>query len=267
MSGAAPGTPAPRWDAERYLRFEAERTLPCRDLARRIDLAGPKRVVDLGCGPGNSTAVLAARWPGAHLTGVDSSEEMLAKARASDVRAEWITADVSRWTPDSSFDLVFSNAVLHWLPDHRALLPRLAGWAAPGGALAFQVPARTHPPPPWMRALARMAAAEPWRSVAPADASESNVLSLAEYYDVLCDVARRVDLWDTEYDHVLEGPEAVVEWIRGTALRPWLARLPDPDVQARFLAELSREIAREYPRRRDGNLVFPFLRRFVIAYR
>ena len=255
------------WDSARYLRFEAERTLPCRDLIRRLELDAPRRVVDLGCGPGTSTAVLAARWPDARLVGVDHSREMLRRARASPLGIEWVEADLAEWTPEAPFDLVFSNAALHWLPGHRTLLPRLWNWVAPGGALAFQVPARSNPSPAWRRAVASVARRSPWSAHSWDDPAEANVLGLDAYYDLLSPSARRLDLWDTEYDHVLDGPEAVVDWIRGTALRPGLAQLPGEAERARFLGELTREIAGLYPRRPDGKVLFPFLRRFVVAYR
>lgn len=255
------------WDSRQYLRFEAERTRPCRDLVACIDLDSPHRIVDLGCGPGNSTAVLAARWPDSPLLGVDSSPDMLERARATSVRADWILADLHDWTPDGRFDLVFSNAALHWLPDHRTVIPRCFAWVSPGGALAFQVPARPVPPPPWVRALDTVRKRAPWAGVTGDLAPESNVLPLEQYYDLLSPEARRLDLWDTEYHHILDGPEEIVEWTRSTALRPWLARLPDDDARARFLEDLTAEVAGQYPRRPDGRVVFPFLRRFVVAYR
>ncbi len=264
-----PNRPAPAapWEAARYLRFEAERTLPCRDLVRRLELDAPARIVDLGCGTGSSTAVLADRWPSARLVGVDLAEEMLRTARASSVAAEWIRADLSDWRPDAAFGLVFSNATLHWLPDHRRLVPRLFDWVAPEGALAFQVPARSDPSPAWLAARDAVLARPAWRGLAWPDVAEANVLPPADYYETLCGSARRIDLWDTEYVHVLDGPEAVVEWIRGTALRPGLARLPSVADRSRFLADLTGEIARAYPRRSDGSVLFPFRRRFLVAYR
>ncbi len=259
--------PTAPWDSQQYLRFETERTRPCRDLVARIDLDAPEPIVDLGCGPGTSTAVLAARWPRSQLTGVDSSPEMLERARAGPIRAKWISTDLRDWSPDRRFGLVFSNAALHWLPDHRSAIPRCFAWVATGGALAFQVPARPAPPPPWVRALDTVRKRPAWVDVTGGLEPESNVLSLEQYYDLLSPEASRLDLWDTEYHHVLGGPEEVVEWIRATALRPWLARLLDDAARAHFLSDLTAEVARRYPRRPDGRVIFPFLRRFVVAYR
>jgi len=256
-----------RWDARRYLHFEEERTQPCRDLVRRIALERPGTVVDLGCGPGNSTAVVAGRWPEARLEGVDVSEEMLTTARRSAVRATWTAADLRTWRPAGPVDLVFSNAALQWLPDHARAIPRVWAWVAPGGALAFQVPARDPHPPAWLEGMLAVRARSPWAAVAAPAPDDSSVLSLEEYYDLLAPSASRVELWDTEYGHVLDGPAAIVEWTRSTLLRPWLAALPSDRDRSSYLAELTAELERRVPRRRDGRVVFPFLRRFVIAYR
>jgi trans-aconitate 2-methyltransferase len=257
----------PDWDTARYLRFERERTLPCSDLVHRIDLESPQRVVDLGCGPGNSTAVLARRWAGATLIGVDQSPEMLRIARGSGVRARWIGADLREWTPDEPLDLVFSNAALQWLPDHPQAIPRLWAWVKPGGALGFQVPARPDPAPAWVRALEAVVGQERWRGYAEPDAADSNVLSLGEYYELLAGSAQRVDLWDVEHDHVLDGPAAIVEWTQSTALRPTLARMPSEADRSAFLDEYAAEIRRRYRTFPNGTVLFPFLRRFVVAYR
>lgn len=256
------------WNSTQYLKFEKERNQPCVDLVQRISVAAPASIVDLGCGPGNSTQILRARWPAAQVTGVDSSEEMLATARRSHPSAEWSRADIREWVPTGSTAVVFSNAALQWLPDHRTLVPRLWSHVAPGGALAFQVPARTSPRAAWVEAFHAARA-----TLGPSDGpeenvNESHVLRLEEYYDLLASAgAQRVDLWDTEYDHVLAGPDSVVEWTRGTALRPFLAGLAGEPERERFLSAYRREIERQYPTRTGGSVVFPFLRRFVVAYR
>lgn len=255
------------WDAEQYLLFERERTQPCRDLVHRIELGDPHRIVDLGCGPGTSTAILRERWPNARVVGVDRSSEMLQKARTTDPSGDWTEADLHRWEPDAPCDLVFSNAALHWIPDHARFLARWWRQVAPGGALAFQVPAPGDQRKRWIGALRAVLGRPSWQAAATGDPTQENVLSLAEYYEVLHRGSRRVDLWDTEYCHVLPGPRSVVEWTRGTALRPVLDRLKEEEDRARFLSEYAGEIDRVYPRERDGGVLFPFLRRFVVAYR
>ncbi len=234
----------PLWDAAQYRKFEAERLRPCRDLVGRIELEHPTRLVDLGCGPGTSARVLRERWPDADVEGVDSSTEMLAVARAEEPRGRWTLADLRTWNPDGPVDLLFANASLQWVPDPRALIPKLWRNVAPGGAFAFQVPFRGSPPPAWLRAL-----------------------EAADYYDLLAPVARAVDLWDTEYVHVLPGPESVVEWTKGTGLRPLLERLGSDEARRTFLEAYAERVAAAFPRRPDRRHLFPFRRRFVIAYR
>lgn len=257
----------PGWDTGQYLRFEQERARPCHDLVRRIELESPVRIVDLGCGPGNSTAILKGRWPGARIAGVDGSPEMLRRARATDPSVEWIETDLNRWEPPASYDLVFSNAAFHWVPDHTRFVARWWGHVAPGGALAFQVPAPGPPRRRWMGALREVLDRPRWHEVRMGDPTQENVLSLTQYYELLRNGSRKIDLWDTEYCHVLLGPESVVEWTKGTALRPLLERLTAETDRARFLSEYSVEIAHQYPPQGDGRVLFPFLRRFVIAYR
>lgn len=253
------------WDPAQYLRFERERTQPCRDLVARIEGGPYRRIADLGCGPGNSTAVLRARWPEAEVTGVDSSPAMLETARRSDATVRWIEADLATWAPDRPFDLVFSNAALHWLPDHAALFPRLFGYVAEGGAFAVQMPANVDEP--YQRAFARLTEGPDWRRYRERNFTEFDIGSPGFYYDRLRPTARRVDLWDTIYGHVLDGPEALVAWTTGTGLRPWMSALPDDATRERFLREYGRELAHGYPPLSDGRVLFPFRRRFLIAYR
>jgi trans-aconitate 2-methyltransferase len=253
------------WDPAQYLRFERERTQPCRDLVARIELTDPKRIVDLGCGPGNSTAVLRARWPKAEVVGVDRSTEMLANARRSDPTVRWVEADASTWAPDEPVDLLFSNAALQWLPDHDHLFPRLMRLVAPGGAFAVQMPANTDEP--YQLAAARLSASAAWSPFLQNLDLDFETDPPQFYFDHLAPTARRVDLWDTRYVHVLASPDDVVEWIVGTGLRPVLAALPDEAHRERFLTEYRAEIRRVYPAHSGGRVLFPFLRRFFVAYR
>jgi trans-aconitate 2-methyltransferase len=257
--------PAGRWDARLYLRFEEERTQPTRDLVQRVELQRPRQIVDLGCGPGNSTAVLRARWPHAACTGVDSSAEMLEVARRSDRHVAWRQGDIRTWRPRAPVDLVFSNAALQWVPDHTRLLPRLFGLVRRDGALAAQMPANSDEP--YQLAARRLQRRPAWRRYPRALSIGQDVAPPAAYFDLLARRASRVVLWDTRYVHVLPGPAAVVAWTAGTGLRPWLAGLPDDRTRRRFLAEYRTEIGRVYPRRTGGAVLFPFLRRFLVAYR
>ena len=262
----------PSWNAGQYLRFADERTQPCRDLVARIVLPRVDRAIDLGCGPGNSTAILAARWPGADIAGLDSSAEMIDAASQAQPERTWMAAEIGQWVDGThdgtheAFDLVFSNAALQWLPDHAALYPRLLSRAASGGALAVQMPGNFDAPA--HRLMRELAAASSWRDKFPAGGvREWHVHDPEFYYDALAPHAARIDLWTTDYMHVMAGPEAIVEWYKGTGLRPFLDALPTAKDQERFLAEYLGLIGSAYPRRPNGCVLFPFRRIFLVAYR
>lgn len=252
------------WDSEQYLRFAEERTRPCRDLVQRIALPSPRRIADLGCGPGNSTAVLAERWPSAELTGIDSAPDMLSRARRDHPAWTWEEGDIAAFHPARPFDLVFSNAALQWVVDHAALLPRLLGHVAPGGALAVQMPGNLDAPA--HRLMRELAASAAWRADFPSPVREWHVHDLAEYYDMLSGHAKRLDLWATEYQHVLDGAAAIAEWYKGTGLRPLLDALPDAARRERFVADYEARLAEVFTPQRDGKVLLPFRRVFLIAY-
>lgn len=250
------------WDPDAYLRFASQRTRPAVELASRVPLESPSRVLDLGCGPGNSTAVLRARWPDAHVAGVDHSEEMLAAAREREPDGEWHCADVRTFESDAPFDVVFSNAVLHWLPDHADLVPRLLDLVAPGGALAFQIPCGRDAPV--RRHIRELAEDARWHErMAPA-LTATTMEDPQLYYDALASRVRDLDVWTTEYQQVMDDEAAIVEWISSTGLRPYLEVL-DPSEREPFLERLRTRVAASYPRRPDGKVLFPFARLFVVA--
>jgi trans-aconitate 2-methyltransferase len=251
------------WDATQYLKFEDERTRPARDLLARVPLAAPTRVVDLGCGPGNSTELLAERFPDAQVTGLDSSPDMVAKARARRPDLAFVEADLAAWTPEAAPDLIFANAVLQWLPDHAALLPRLAGFLAPGGCLAVQVPVNLEEP---SHRLMREVAAEPAFAARGTDPGRERLADIPAYYDWLSRAGCAVDIWRTTYVHPLADADAIVEWVKGTGLRPFLDRL-DGEGQRAFLARYRDRIAEAYPPRADGRVLLPFPRLLMVARR
>ena len=258
----------PNWDADQYLRFAEERTRPCRDLVARIEVATPRQVIDLGCGPGNSTQVLADRWPDAQLTGLDSSAEMIEAACGAAPARNWVIGDIASWNAgaNSPFDVVFSNAALQWVSDHATIYPHLLAQVAPCGALAVQVPNNIDAP---AHAIARdLATFAAWRGHFPAQGvREWHVHDSGFYYDLLAPRASRVDLWETEYLHVLPAAEAIVEWYKGTGLRPFLEALASPDLRQQFTAAYQEAIRVVYPPRASGRVLFPFRRLFLIAYR
>jgi trans-aconitate 2-methyltransferase len=250
------------WTPERYLAFGDERTRPAVDLLARVPLARPARVADLGCGPGNSTRLLCERWPQARVVGIDSSAAMLAKAEGSGIQARWLESDIAAWTPDAPYDLLFSNAALHWLPDHASLLPRLLGHLRPGGVLAIQMPRNFTAPSHTL--LREVASTGPWAEKLAPRFDEEPVAAPEWYHDVLTPLAAALEIWQTEYLHVLEGGDPVLSWVRGTALRPVIAALT-PEEQARFEAEYARRLRLAYPKRPDGRTLFPFRRLFIVA--
>lgn len=245
------------WNAAQYLRFADERTRPCRELAERVSVAQPSRVIDLGCGPGNSTAVLAARWPSAELTGLDNSPEMLRAATGTHPEWNWVEGNISTWAADCTgmYNVVFSNAALQWTSDHDVVLPNLLTHVAVGGALAFQMPAYDSPAHRLMRELA---------GPVPGD---WHAHEIAYYFDVLAPKCSRLDLWETEYQHVMDDHSGIVEWYKGTGLRPYLAALATAEARDQFLADYLKGLEKIYPKRSDGRVLFPFRRIFSIAYR
>lgn len=255
----------PQWDADVYLRFANERTQPVLDLLHRIRLENPRRIMDLGCGPGNSTAELRRHWPTSTVVGLDSSPEMIEKARQSFPQGVWQVGDAAKWQADRPFDLVFSNALLHWVPDHAQVCPHLFRQVAPGGALAAQVPA--HYDSPLHHEILDVSRDPAWNHRMAGAREALTKESPAFYYDLLQGEASRVDVWEAIYYHALAGPEAVLEWFRGTGLRPFLEALDSAENRCRFESLLLERYTTAYPRRAGGNILFPFRRLFFVAYR
>ena len=257
----------PSWNADQYLKFAAERTQPARDLLARIRVERPSRVVDLGCGPGNSTQLLVERWPAAEVSGIDNSPAMIDAARRDHPKNKWAVGDISAWGDEGGapFDVVFSNAALQWVPDHARLYPRLFGRVAAGGALAVQVPMNLDAPA--HTAMRDLAATPAWACLLPkGGVREWYVHDARFYYDCLAPLAARLDLWETEYLHVMDGAEAIVEWYKGTGLRPFLDALPSDADRENFLADYTDRIADAYEAQADGRVLFPFRRFFLVAY-
>jgi len=254
----------PDWDPSLYLKFSDQRARPAGDLIAQIRLANPGTIIDLGCGTGNSTEQLHHRWQGANLAGLDSSASMLAQARENHPDWQWVQSSIEEWKPAGSYNLVFSNAALHWVPDHGALFPRLLSHIARGGALAVQMPNNFHSP---AHQAMHKVAAEPQWSAALAGAAENTFVEPPRfYYDALRRHAAPVNIWETEYLQIMEGPQAVLEWMRSTAMRPWLTRLPDDAQRRQFEKMCYQEIEKAYPANDQGNVIFPYRRMFIIAY-
>jgi trans-aconitate 2-methyltransferase len=258
------------WDPAQYLRFATERARPFWDLLARVDVTEPARVVDLGCGTGRLTARLAERWPQARVQGLDSSPEMIEQARQLAIpgRLEFVLADLRDWVPAQPVDVLVSNATLQWVAGHLDLLPQLVAAVAPGGWLAIQVPGNFASPS--HTELQALCASPRWRDrlQVVADRYPSSAEPI-DYLARLANLGCAVDVWEATYLHVLTGPDPVVEWIKGTALRPVVAVL-DVDDQAAFLAAYAARMRAAYPPQSLGGVevtVMPFRRIFAVARR
>ncbi len=252
------------WSPEQYLKFEDERTRPPRELLARVPLETPRRVVDLGCGPGNSTQLLRERFPDSQTMGVDSSPAMIRKARERLPDCLFVEADIRNWVPEAGTDLLFANAVFQWLPNHPQVLRRLLECLPTGGVLAVQMPDNTEEP---ANALQRKVAANgPWATALAGAAPRSALLSPEGYYDLLKPVCARIDIWHTIYNFALAGPQAIVEWFKGSSLQPYLTLL-DVAAGEEFLAAYSERIRLAYKPRVDGTVLLKFPRLFFVATR
>jgi trans-aconitate 2-methyltransferase len=253
------------WDPAIYSAFAQPRLRPALDLLARVEVPDPARVVDLGCGTGNVTRILKGRWAQADVFGIDSSPEMLAAARDGGGGVRYLQSDVAAWAEEGgAVDVLFSNAALQWLGGHETLFPKLTERVRPGGVLAVQMPhnhyAASH------TIMAEAAAAGPWSEVLTPLAGRFPVGDASFYYDLLAPHSSQIDIWETEYLHVLEGENPVVAWTKGTALRPLMDAV-DGAWATGFLAEYSRRIQAAYPQRPDGKTLFPFRRLFMVATR
>jgi trans-aconitate 2-methyltransferase len=256
------------WNPALYSRYEDERTRPAQELLARVPLAQAVGVFDLGCGPGNSTELLVRRFPDAVVTGTDNSEAMLASARKRLPAARFELSDIANWQPasgDAAPQLIYANAALQWVPDHARLIPQLFAALSPGGVLAIQMPDNrdeaTH------RLMRELASEAPWtEAIGDYSRLRTELFSVDRYYDLLAAEAAHVDVWRTAYQHPMASAAAIVEWVRATGLKPFVDRLA-PDLQASYLAEYERRVAKAYPARTDGKLLLAFPRMFIVAQR
>ncbi len=254
---------ADTWNPKLYLAFADERTRPARDLLARVPIERPRRAVDVGCGPGNSTELLVERFPAAIVSGFDTSARMIDEARLRVPTARFSIADAAAWTPDAPVDLIFANAVFHWVPDHATLIPRLVRALDPGGVLAVQMPDNLDEP---SHRLMREVAARPRYAAHIGAVRRDELLTPEAYVDLLSPLCDHVDVFRTTYHHRLADAGAIVSWVSGTGLRPFVDALPETE-RAPYLADYEAAIARAYPTRPGGGVLFPFPRLFIIGRR
>lgn len=250
------------WDPSQYLAFADLRLRPALDLMARVPLARPATIVDLGCGTGAATVPLKRRWPEARVIGVDSSDDMLAKGRAASSDIDWVAADIGTWASDRGVDLLYSNAALHWLADHARLFPHLLDQVAAGGVLAVQMPRMFRQPSHTL--IEDVAREGPWAARLAPLIKPPPVAEPGFYYSLLAPRVARLDLWETEYQQILEGEAPVADWTKGTWLKPFLDALAEPERSA-FEAEYRRRTRIAYPPLADGRTLFPFRRLFIVA--
>lgn len=253
------------WSARQYLKFEDERTRPPRDLLAQVPLQLPRLVVDLGCGPGNSTELLVERFPQSEVIGLDSSPDMLRKARERLPKCTFVEADIESWAADPRADLLFANASFQWIPDHPQVLRRLLEALPAGGVLAVQMPDNTREPSHMLQR--EVAASGPWADNPEMRAApRSDLLPPKAYYDLLKPVCTRIDIWHSIYNHVMATPQAIVEWFRGSALQPYLSPL-GAAAREQFLAAYTEKVVAAYRPRVDGKVLLKFPRLFIVAVR
>jgi trans-aconitate 2-methyltransferase len=253
------------WSATQYTKFEDERTRPVRDLIAGIPNAEAASAVDIGCGPGNSTELLAARFSGATVSGIDSSADMIAAAKKRLPALAFEIADITAWaTTPGRYDVILANAVLQWVPDHDTLFPNLIDKLAAGGTLAVQVPNNAAEPAHTL--MNEIAAAGPWAQKFAGGAVRFHRNDANWYWGLLHGGVTRLDIWRTTYFHPLGGAAAIVEWFKGSGLRPYLDRL-DASERTEFLARYQAGVAAAYPAFPDGSVLLPMPRLFIVATR
>ncbi len=256
---------SPKWNPEQYLKFKDERTLAAHDLAASIDISRPAQIVDIGCGPGNSTYVIRDKYPTAEITGLDSSVEMIESARNSYPDEKWIIEDIRNWKPPNKFDIVFSNAVLQWLPDHEKLINNLFEMVKSKGVLAVQVPANFESP--LHKALTRVSEYSEWKERMAGCKDAINYNSPEFYYDLLSGISGKFSVWQTIYYHVLESHDGLIEWYSSTGMKHYLATLTDEKEKTLFKKQVLGECRESYRFQKNNKILLPFKRTFFTVYK
>lgn len=251
------------WNPELYLKFGKERIQPSIDLVARIDFTKPNKIIDIGCGPGNSTQILYSRWPDSDITGADNSPAMIKKAMNDYPNQKWILFNAGKDMIDEKFDIVFSNATIQWIPHHEKLIKDFAEILNESGVLAIQLPLFSGMP--LRKSISETAAQEKWRTATQGVEKLFTIHDASFYYDHLVPYFSKVDIWTTDYYHVMESQQAILEMIRSTGLKPYLERIADDNEKQMFEALVLEKIKEDYPLQQDGKVLFPFRRLFFVA--
>lgn len=253
------------WNSTQYLKFKNERTQPAIDLANRIEAENPRKIADLGCGPGNSTQVLAEKFTNAYILGIDNSENMISAAKKNYPKLDFCICDISSQLPgmDHDFDIVFSNACIQWIPDHQRLIPEMLGLLKKGGTLAVQIPMNFDEP--IHKIIIEVSSSGKWKSCFP-EKRVFYTLSPEEYFDILSGCSHDFTIWQATYYHVMKSWQDILEWYRGTGLRPYLSVLAE-DRRGEFEEDILQRLVKAYPTQKNGDILFRFPRFFFTARR
>lgn len=253
-----------KWDPSEYLKFKDERTRPSIDLVSRINIFSPETVIDIGCGPGNSTEVLKKRWPGCTITGIDNSPEMIEKAKQDFPDQKWHIQDASCIDSNTKYDVVFSNAAIQWIPDHEKLVPDFLQLVRANGALAIQTPLFNGMP-------VRNIIDDTFKDVTGKDDFNiNNIFTFHDaqfYYDLLANIVERLEMWETSYIHIMDSHKKIIEMIRSTGMKPYLESIDDIDTKLEFEKNILNRTEAVYKTEKNGKVLFPFRRLFFIAYK
>ena len=251
------------WDPDQYLQFKRERTQPSIELVARIQMDDPRTIIDIGCGPGNSTQILLRRWPHADILGLDKSEKMIQKARQDYPHQKWIVGDASTLETRQTYDIVFSNAAIHWIPEHDVLLRRLFQIVNKNGILAVQVPANQESP--LFKSILRVSRSAKWSAFTKGREESITYHDAGYYYGQLALYTKEIVIWETIYYHIMQSHEELIDWYKGTAMKPFLDSLPNDESRDEFKREVLIECQKDYPLQRDRRILYPFKRIFFTA--
>ena len=253
------------WNSDEYLKFKSQRTQPAYDLVNRISINNPEKIIDIGCGPGNSTEVLAGKFKKADIMGIDNSQNMIDKAMQQHPELTFKLYDIQYGVSglNNDYDIVFSNACIQWVPNHTVLIKNLFSMLRKGGALAIQIPINFSEP--IHEIINDISASQKWKTFFGASRI-FHTLTSAEYFDILAELTPNFFIWETTYYHNMQSHHTILDWYRGTGLRPYLDALP-LDKVTEFEQDIFNEVKKRYPVQKSGQVIFPFPRLFFLAYR